>query len=394
VTVFVNIEPPHRWARLDAQDKLVGKGEVEALAQVPAGARGERLVAVVPGRAVTIRSVTVPARSRAKALAAIPYALEDSLASDVEDLVFVLLDWKPTRPARVAIIAREQMRAWNSQLQALGSPVDMLVPDYFLVPLHPQTRYTLAATGSAEILVRGGPLEGVVLDPGMLNHWWRELDDVHTAVAVNERSLAQQLIEQGGDLVSEWSIGNDFTAWLEHGLELPANANLLQGEFKPDHQRNVTAGLKVAGVVLLSAVVLRLGTDLYDHYRLAKMDRELEANIVATFRSAFPEVTRIVNPRVQMEQKIKALLSGTTGDGEFQILLSSIARAVPASRATLEEITFRDNMMIITCTTQDFAALDRLKKRFENEPGLQAELLSSGARDERVSGRFRIAREG
>ena len=60
------------------------------------------------------------------------------------------------------------------------------------------------------------------------------------------------------------------------------------------------------------------------------------------------------------------------------------------TRATVEEITFRNTTLLVTCRTDDFEALDRLQQKLAEDERIAVELVSSGSRENSVSGRFRL----
>ncbi|MCP4009590.1 MAG: hypothetical protein GY726_08755, partial [Proteobacteria bacterium] len=61
-----------------------------------------------------------------------------------------------------------------------------------------------------------------------------------------------------------------------------------------------------------------------------------------------------------------------------------------ANRAELEEINYRDQQLQMGLTAPNFAALEKLTTQINELEGLQAALISSGAREQRVSGQVKI----
>ncbi|MDH3638373.1 MAG: type II secretion system protein GspL [Gammaproteobacteria bacterium] len=386
--VYFQIDAPHRWLHVSRQNIVEDSGVAETLDGVPIPKTTSQIIGVVPGTAVAIRKIDVPARTRRQAEATAPYALEESLATDVEDLHFAVLDWKRGADTTVAVVERRSMDAWREALTDITP--DKLVPEMLLLPLHAQTDYTLAKLDDGSVYVRGRDATYLVLDENAVELWWQEMENPHASIAVNDGHLAHRLVELGGTLVHEWNIGGNFQEWLKHDNAPEVTGNLLQGNYLPQERRQAAGGYKTAAALLAAALVIRLVADGFEYVSLRSKDRELGEQIEATFRSAFPDITRIVNPRVQMEQKMRELKTGSAGAGYFQLLLAAVAKAVPPARATLEEINFRENSMIVTCTTSDFAGLDRLKELFAKDQNVRVELLSSGSRDNRVSGRFKL----
>ena len=80
---------------------------------------GDRAVIVlVPATDVLTTSVHIPVRGAAKLRAALPFALEEDLADDIESLHFAA--GKPRASGRlpVAIVARDKMNEWLSPFMA------------------------------------------------------------------------------------------------------------------------------------------------------------------------------------------------------------------------------------------------------------------------------------
>lgn len=388
--LYFHVNTPHEWVLLDRHGEVVDGGASTALDVISLPKRLNQLVGVVPGTLVTVHNVELSARTRGKALAAIPYALEERLATDVDQLAFTLLDWKPGERATVSVVERSYVESLEREFTMLSWNVTALVPEFLLAPLHHQAQFTLAKLPDGSFVLRSGECNGMVFDDNALEYWWSSLDDPNCAIAVNDIDVARQLIELGGTAISEWDIGKTFSEWLVHGQTPIDRINIvrdLRTQTAPDKS---TGFYRVAIALLCLGLVTKAGVDLYENYLLHQQDNQIDQEIVQIFQQTFPEVKRIVNPRLQMEQRIKTLKAGTVEAGQFQMLLSSVAQALPQARATLEEITFRDHTLLITCTTENFAVLDELKKYFARDGSVRVELISSGSKDNKVSARFKL----
>ncbi len=303
-----------------------------------------------------------------------------------------MLDFDPGKHATIAVVERAYIEELQKKLDEVPISMDAVVPEYFLVPLHQQARRTLASMSNGKYALRFGEFGGMILDDNTLEYWWQSLADLDAAVAVNDFKVAQQLIEWGGTSVSEWQIGTNFPDWLRHGKTAPERINVI-GPVSPAHRSGASSTLlKVAVILFGIGLLARVGVDLYENYALYRQNEILEQEIVKVFHEAFPDVRRIVNPRLQMEQGLKQLRTGAIDAGAFQTMLSSLAAAIPGAGATLDEITFRDDFLLVTCTTKDFAGLDRLKAKFSENKDVRVELISSGSRDNKVSARFKLQR--
>lgn len=388
--VFVALDAPYRYACLKEGKGVVASDVARALSEVPLPKDVTRVVGVVRGEDVTIHKLALPMRNRAKALKAVPFALEERLAANVEDLHFAILDQRGGE-AFVAVVERTRMQSWQEAASALGRPLDSLLPDYLLLPLHPQMAFTLLRTAEGRVLLRAKDGGGFAGDDMAREAWWRELNDADAAVATNDRALARQLVELGATQVRLWEIGAAFPDWLQASDTFAGMPNILHGEYEPSHRRAGWRDWRAAAMVIALAAVIRLGADGFETFSLSAQDRQLDAEIRQVFQETFPEVKNIVNARLQMEQKAKQRLAGDVGAGEFQALLTVLAGARADAGAEFEEVSYEDRTLNVQCVVPDFAALDRLKQRLAADGRIKVELLSSGARDNKVTGRLRLA---
>jgi general secretion pathway protein L len=394
VNLFFEIEMPGEWALVDGSGSVVDRGRVSDLDALPRGPRVTSLIAVVPGTEVITRRVAIPARSRSRAQAAARYALEEYVSADVDSLHFALLDWRRGAAATVAIVNRERMARWRERLVGAGLQVRTMVPDYLMLPLHPNRGITIARGTDARLRVRQGHCHGMTLDPEALDLWWREVNDPHVPVAVNAQGLAQQLVELGATQVSTWAIGDHLGDWLAATAQRPAGqVNLLQGDYPRIQPASNLRAYWPAAAMLLLAAAIKVGADAVEYVHLRSEHRTLNAQMQQVYLDTFPG-SRVVAGRERelMKRKVEALQAGYVGGGDFPYLLGVVSQVVRPGGATLEELSFRDNTLTISCATGDFAGIERLKKEFEQVVGVQAELLSSGAREQQVSARFRLTR--
>jgi general secretion pathway protein L len=390
--LYFRAESPHLWALVDKRGSVVRDGTCDTPGEIPALEKASTVAAVVAGELVTVHEIDTPAKSRNKAMASAPYILEERLATNVDELAFTMLDFESGGRTRIAVLDKDYIEELQSSVAEIPLSLDVMVPEYFLVPLHHQARHALARMADGRYALRSGEFGGMILDENTLEYWWQSLGDPDAAIAVNDVDVARRLIKWGGTSVSLWEIGTEFPEWLRHGNTSLERINVMGEALASAGSGGPSTLMKVAMVVFGIGLLARVGVDLYDNYVLFQQNANLEREIVKVFHEAFPDVRRIVNPRLQLEQRIKELRTGSVDAGTFQSILYSLADAIPGANATLDEISFRDDFLLVTCSTPDFAGLDRLKARFSENKDVKVELISSGSRDNKVSARFKLQR--
>ena len=108
------------WVLVDSNGTRrsgVSSGDLE---QAATAAGDHAVIVLVPAEDVLLTSVHIPARSQAKIRAALPFALEEDLADDVEDLHFAVGDRQENNRLPVAVVSREKMSRWQERLDEAG----------------------------------------------------------------------------------------------------------------------------------------------------------------------------------------------------------------------------------------------------------------------------------
>ena len=117
---------------------------------------------LVPGTDALLAEPVLPVKSGVKLAQVVPFALEEHLASDVEDLHFAVgkRDVRPGTP--VTVVARARMDAWQALLTDAGLQADAIYPETAALPETPNA-ITLLIDG-ARVYVRRPETPGTVLD--------------------------------------------------------------------------------------------------------------------------------------------------------------------------------------------------------------------------------------
>ncbi len=156
------------------RDWLLADDQGQAKSPVQVGAPDEgviratsRIVVLVPGAEVLLSEARVPGRNRKRALRAIPYALEERLAADVDNLHFALGPAQDDERFPVAVVDRSRMDAWAALLEDRGIEANQWLPDVLALPAPESGAWSLMIDAGT-VLVRGGAYTGFASEPGAL----------------------------------------------------------------------------------------------------------------------------------------------------------------------------------------------------------------------------------
>ena len=100
-----------RWLQLDDEGRPQGSVHAGALTDAASEAPGQRIVVLVSGADCLLTRVSIPGGSRQKLLRAVPYALEEQLSEEVENLHFA---------ARGCFMPRTRRTSWWTRVGRTG----------------------------------------------------------------------------------------------------------------------------------------------------------------------------------------------------------------------------------------------------------------------------------
>ena len=169
---------------------------------------------------------------------------------------------------------------------------------------------------------------------------------------------------------------------------------MLGGAFVPTHNTRGVKLFRASLVIVLLGLVSYFGMLNYERNALERKDAQLKNDMRLLFSQNFPDEPYLDRPRSQLTNAITRVKSGAVFDTRFHQYLAAVSKIIPRHRAVVDEINFRDDSMIVLCTVSDLSSLDVINQSFNSLDSINAELLSSGARDGKVSGRFRLSIRG
>ncbi|HRD65870.1 MAG TPA: type II secretion system protein GspL [Candidatus Competibacter sp.] len=354
-----------------------------SLAELAAQAGGARQILIAPGETSILHPIAVPGRKRSAWARAVPYALEDQVIEEIESLHFALGSvpdggWLP-----VAVVGHAALRAWMGACDQAGLAPAAVVPEPLLLPWQDgdwsivlEERRAVVRIGRQEGFATERDALGLLLSqtlveagdakPRRLRIWGSAAAEfAEPAIAEIERVVEADPIEPL----------QLFAATYQPGTVL----NLLQGSYSRQAQWGrwlrpwrVTAAL--AGLWLL----VQGCAQVYENWRLRQELVSLGAQMERVYREAVPGATRIVNPKVQLEARLKELRSSGTGSGAFLELLHRGGQPlVNFPDVVLRGFSYRDGQLDLSLQGGDPAVLDQLRQQFNQQPGLQTEIRTT-----------------
>ncbi len=428
-TLFVRLPPGAEpgaaleWVLLDDAGARLDQGVHVGLAQLPApdtsdGALasvevetapsrlplGRRVVAFVPATEVSVAAVELPARSASKALQLAPFALEEQLAGDIEQLHFAVGEREDSGKTPFVVCARAAMERWLEVLQVAGLNPAALVPDFLAVPANPGhtvvwlegRMVTIRPPGQWPMLLDAEPLEaalelagvlGAAVPPHLLVY---AAEPEHTTHAVVLESVGAQV----GSLRMQLLTDGPLAALAVSALHEPP-LTLLQGAYA---SRGASTGRlarwRVPLALAATLAALAVGGQVVDLLRARSEAKRLDGLIADVAHQAMPDVHKLVDPRRQVEAKLAQAKGRSGADGLTATLAALAAARDTTPTMELDNVTYYDGTADLQIKAADATALEQVRSGLAAR-GYTAQLqVVPGTEGGPAAARMRLSREG
>ncbi len=388
------------WIRIN-DGRIVSDLKLGSLSHAAEDLAGEACIVYVPGEDVLLTQIRLPDNRRKQLIKALPYALEDELIDDVESLHCVLGSRVEAGLYNVAVVAHDKMQLWTSSLEDARIRVLKLLPDSLLPPFEDDSWSVFSEANTGQTLVRTDLEQGFVCSQQNL------ITFIQTAVAQRDKAPAKiklfhcENIDESalevavsGLSEAEWMD----TPQIEDALSLltleseHTDFNLLQGQYAPQsrlgqHLRPWYSSAALLGLLLLIGVA----SNVIQYYSLQEKNRQLEEKIIATFRQAFPEIKRVVNPQAQMRHHLSRLRGANKQGPSFAKMLSTIGPLAKREKnLQITNLRYQKGQMELLMELPDLQSLERFKQTLSSRTPWNVELKSANSTNNKVQGRMLI----
>ena len=380
-------QPVHWLVRGD--EEIIASGTLASareLSTLTERAGGRAVDVLVAASELTLTEVELPKKNRNQALKALPFMLEEQLATEMESLHFTLGKLQGDKQP-VVVADRQQVRQWLSWLLEAGLTVNSMAPDVLALPLE-QGRSAMLQVGE-QILLRDSEYRGMTVD-----HGWLAMI-LPTLVAGREQPVA---IDDYGHQLALDDIED--IEWHARPLELPLQilsqapapaVNLLHGEFA---QRKAADGrwhLWRNAAILAGICLSLVFTQRYLQVsQLEQQQAQLKASSEQIFRQLFPNKRRVVRLKSQIQNHLNELAGGGQ-NADLLAMLSALRPAferVPALKPATLKYDARRQEIRIQADAENFQQFEQFKAAVDKQFTVQSGAMNNN--DGKVNGSLTI----
>jgi len=332
-----------------------------------AGLAADSVCVVLPGEGVARRRLDLPSASEAQTRAAARFALEDDLAVSGEG-VHIALGPSGQSARAIALVSRAWLDHVLAAVRALGVRAGAVVADYDLLPRSGEDSALAVIEGR---VLFASPARGFSAEPALaaavldaqeaqIDRAW--LDGAEPPEPMSARLSGLAALTRNADaralILEGWRAGGFIN--LRQGAYAPRRP------FLPQARRLIRAGALAAACLAL--YLIYVGAEAV---MLNGRASDLRAQADARFLEAFPEETRIIDARRQIETRLNAMRA--TGSGAFMDVSAMLTRAldeIPEMRLTGLRYDASDGALIAEIEYAEFEAMDQLRAEIESRGGV------------------------
>lgn len=345
-------EQPVRWLR--EGDECIQASLAECAQELA----GKPVALILPVEVVSSFLVTLPATKSRWLRQALPFAVEEMLAEDVESFHLAMGEQLPDQRYRVLAINRALLSGWLAQLDELDVQVAAIHVDADLLPLDGAQALLLDGRG-----LLGGDCE---LRMAFAPHDWPQLQALceQPLLRADEAAPYQLLAAGRGRAI-----------------------NLAQGELAPRTDNLAWAIWRPVAILLGAWLVLHLGFSLFQALYYERQADHFAQSSLTLYKELFPEDRRIVNLRAQFAEHLKA---GTQSSGGFISLIqaASASLAHKDSAVSVAQLDYSQSRgdLALQVKAKDFAEVEKLRQQLA-ESGLEVQMGSASREDDGITAR-------
>lgn len=330
---------------------------------------GTKTVVVLPATHFTFHSVQLPWLGDKKARAALPYALEDQLAQNVDELHFAFdRQYYSEGHYLVVVSDRTYLQDIIGRLKDNGIDFDALTVDWFA--LNPHEACILPEYS----LIHSDPFRGALT---------KDLQDL---LPEESEQKVYFFTDTPAERIPAHALATDKESheWLAGRLLQNKPFDLGQGSLT---YGSAKASLK-HWLIAAAAMVLLWVTSLIavNWIKLQELNNKIAAidsQIAVIYRQFFPEAKQVISPRFRITQYLKS--NQGTQDQPFFVLLNKFAAATNASTIQIDQLRFQTKTLQVSLSTSDFASLEALQNRLKSDKVAVKQNQASTVEDKVVS---------
>ncbi|MFZ6767060.1 type II secretion system protein GspL [Undibacterium sp. Di26W] len=329
------------FALITAEGRLQQQGQMPLADLKPLAAGAKQVAFLLAATDASLLTVKVPPMSAAKLKTALPNLLEEQLVSDPADLLLVA---SSVVDGEISVAVADRLWLEDVAKRVKDWPARKLsaYPAQLALAFHPAVDGHSAAAcalieekdNALELCLRNGEKQGIGLSLdltgqadalAMLGHL-SELPKVDVHVPAAELDAYQQLV---GQLGLEEGINLSAISWVTRVAGISQTTPDLMTAIAAEHMASFDWSkwrwpLRLA----LALLIVNLAALNFEWLSKRKEAQDISKSLTQTYRNSFPKETAILDPLLQMQQKVNVSkrAAGQFAANDFAVMAAQFAQ--------------------------------------------------------------------
>lgn len=388
------------WWRTSREGVLLESGE-DGLRTLRLRFPAERLRMLAPASVANLYRVAMPVRRASAARAALPYALEDQLGQELDELHLVPGPRRADGRFVAAVVEHRCMQDWVGLATAAGWRPEALIPQASLhhdqTPAQGLRVQPSPWPGQQDwALITSADQEPVLVERGMLGFWLKQrlnqLDDDQRIIELLGYLAAELGLAAAGAQVSDCDQRASLEAALKNARPSAQPLNLLVGAYASGMAappwRKLRPVLAAAAVLLVVVIAQQVLQGL----ALNSERERLQVEIDQLFDDTLPR-SRRVDPVTQFRQVLQGAADQGGGNGMGSLLHDVLAPVGAEGGVKIRQFRASPGEVELELQLPSFAELEKLRGRLAADASLNETLQGADSDGEGVTARLRVQRK-
>lgn len=372
------------WFEINEAGETVLRRAISDLSECPKINPDENLVVLLPGERVTMTSVKLPKMRESERLQAVPFALEEQLASEPDSIFVVMGDVKADGALTVAVTEKALFEVQLSALMAANLQPKILMPDFLSLAWEPETWSVVLQNQMA--LVRIDHQNGFSVDaPNVF---------LFLQLALEKHKKPQKIIcWQENNVIDvtpfeKCGVPVEMRGESKYGyfdnknvLSKPA-INFLYGKYRPKMQASkLRSNWMLCGMTAAALIVFLFLGNIAEWFYFRHQAIVLEKQVFVVYRTLFPGAKEVLEPHFRAAHLLKRFEDASQGS-VFLKLLGVAGKALLAfPDIQTNAVDFENQQLKLSVNAKNVAMLGQWTKTLQVQGLLVQQRILSTDKD-------------
>ena len=380
-TILLRIDPTATdasWQRVEG-GQLAGSFHQGRLADARRHCHGANVIVLVPTEEIFITRIPLPGKNRKKLIRAVPYAVEDQIVDNIENLHFALGSASSDGQYIVVAVENHLIEYWDTALKAAGIRAETMIPDVLALSDSSDAWSVLLEPSRALVRTPVGMFSSDIENlPLMLNNLYQQAETKPDEVNVYDCSQASHMTTLTA-LCSDIEFNQlecadgAFGVLVQH-YNPRSSTNLLQGQFNRQQGigRHFKPWIPAAGLFAVW-IGWQLVVNISAMIDLNNRNDELQKQMGVVYQQAFrgAKAPPLGYERSSMESKLNKLLENQgQAKGSLQEMLVKMAPILKnLDGAQVESLRYSNGKLDVDLAVKGSGDVGPLKEKIEQQTG-------------------------